>query len=174
MIGKETGLGWNHKLRTVDASEEWWEKKIKENSKFNRFQRNGIDPKLEKELYLMFMNTVATGEHVWVPSSGIPLESNDAFESLRGENTYDSDEYIAFDDSKGGKGKRVAIKGNKVRGVAKLSRQLDLLIDAIEKRNTTTSNSQNDTSGKEIYKALELVASLPNVEAESELWVFAS
>ena len=70
MIGKETGLGWNHRLRTIDASEEWWEKKIKENPQFSRFRKNGIDPELEKKLNLMFMNTVATGEHVWVPSSG--------------------------------------------------------------------------------------------------------
>ena len=119
------------------------------------------------------MNTVATGEHVWVPSSGFPLESNDASESLRVESTADSDEYIVSDDSKGSKGKRVALKGNKVGGAVKLSRQLDRLIDAVEKRNTT-SNSQNDTSGKEIYKALEVVASLPNIEAGSEVWLFAS
>ncbi|XP_024033457.1 L10-interacting MYB domain-containing protein-like [Citrus clementina] len=114
LIGKETGLGWNHMLRTVDASEEWWEKKIKENMQFNRFQKNGIDLELEKKLYLMFMNTVATGEHVWVPSFGFPLESNDASESLRVESTADSYEYIVSNDSKGIKGKRVAIKGNKV------------------------------------------------------------
>ena len=137
MIGKETGLGWNHRLRTVDASEEWWEKKLKENPQFSRFQKNGIDPESEKKLNLMFMNTVATGEHVWVPSSGFPLESNDASESLRVESTADSDEYIVSDDSKVSKGKRVVVKGNKVGGAAKLSRQLDRLIDAVEKRNTT-------------------------------------
>ena len=40
------------------------------------------------------MNIVATGEHVWVPSFGFTLESNDASESLRVESTADSDEYI--------------------------------------------------------------------------------
>ncbi|KAL9457629.1 hypothetical protein AB3S75_006638 [Citrus x aurantiifolia] len=173
LIGKETGLRWNYRLRTIDASEEWWEKKIKENPQFSRFRKNGIDPELEKKINLMFMNTVATGEHVWVPSSGFPLESNDASESFRVESTVDSDEYIVSDDSKGSKGKRVALKGNKVGGAVKLSRQLDRLIDAVEKRNTT-SNSQNDTSGKEIYKALEVVASLPNIEAGSKVWLFPS
>ena len=54
------------------------------------------------------MNTMATSEYVWVPSSGFPLESNNAFESLHVESTVDSDEYIVSDDSKGSKGKRVA------------------------------------------------------------------
>ncbi|CAL9013503.1 unnamed protein product [Prunus brigantina] len=28
LIGKETGLGWNSKLGTIDASDEWWHNKI--------------------------------------------------------------------------------------------------------------------------------------------------
>lgn len=27
--GKETGLGWDHRLQTIDASDEWWSGKIK-------------------------------------------------------------------------------------------------------------------------------------------------
>lgn len=28
MLKGETGLGWNHKKQTIDASDDWWEKKI--------------------------------------------------------------------------------------------------------------------------------------------------
>ncbi|KAK2638889.1 hypothetical protein Ddye_026684 [Dipteronia dyeriana] len=28
LVGKETGLGWNAKLKTIDASEEWWHRKL--------------------------------------------------------------------------------------------------------------------------------------------------
>ncbi|CAL8995960.1 unnamed protein product, partial [Prunus brigantina] len=28
LIGKEIGLGWNSKLGTIDASDEWWHNKI--------------------------------------------------------------------------------------------------------------------------------------------------
>lgn len=27
--GKQTGLGWDHRLQTIDASEDWWREKIK-------------------------------------------------------------------------------------------------------------------------------------------------
>ena len=49
-IDQETDLGWNHRLRTVDASEDRQEMKIKENLQFNRIQKNGIDSELEKKL----------------------------------------------------------------------------------------------------------------------------
>ena len=28
LVGKETGLGWNNKKNTIDASEEWWHNKL--------------------------------------------------------------------------------------------------------------------------------------------------
>ncbi|KAK0570552.1 hypothetical protein LWI29_003077 [Acer saccharum] len=28
LVGKETGLGWNAKLKNIDASEKWWHRKL--------------------------------------------------------------------------------------------------------------------------------------------------
>lgn len=44
----------------------------------------------------------------------------------------------------------------------------------MERRSTITTNSQDDTSGASVVKALGIVASLPGVEAGSDLWLFAS
>ncbi|MFQ6650471.1 hypothetical protein Gotur_022580 [Gossypium turneri] len=48
--GEDTGLGWNPIKRTVDASDDWWESRLK--------------------LDQMFMRIVATGDKAWAPSSG--------------------------------------------------------------------------------------------------------
>ncbi|MFQ6646060.1 hypothetical protein Gotur_020079 [Gossypium turneri] len=58
--GEDTGLGWNPKKRTVDASDDWWESRLK-----------------------MFMGIVATGDKAWAPSSGT-LRS-DFFEDVNNE-----------------------------------------------------------------------------------------
>ncbi|KAL5539815.1 hypothetical protein UlMin_043280 [Ulmus minor] len=56
LIGKETGLGWNSKKKTIDASDEWWLSKL-------QFDR-------------MFMNTTKTGDYAWTPASRfVPSES---------------------------------------------------------------------------------------------------
>ncbi|VVA40682.1 PREDICTED: L10-interacting MYB domain-containing [Prunus dulcis] len=66
---KGTGLGWNSKLGTVDASDEWWHNKIQINPKYAKLRRNGIKPDMEEKFDRMFMNTIATGDHAWAPSS---------------------------------------------------------------------------------------------------------
>ncbi|MFQ6650475.1 hypothetical protein Gotur_022580 [Gossypium turneri] len=48
--GEDTGLGWNPIKRTVDASDDWWESRLK--------------------VHQMFMRIVATGDKAWAPSSG--------------------------------------------------------------------------------------------------------
>ncbi|MFQ6664035.1 hypothetical protein Gotur_031287 [Gossypium turneri] len=61
--GEDTGLGWNPIKRTVDASDDWWESRLK--------------------LDQMFIGIVATGDKAWAPSSGT-LRS-DFFEDANNE-----------------------------------------------------------------------------------------
>ncbi|ONI01727.1 hypothetical protein PRUPE_6G155900 [Prunus persica] len=71
LIGKETGLGWNSKLRTIDSSDKWWHNKIEINPKYVKLNRKGISPNMEEKFDRMFMNTTSTGDHAWAPSSGV-------------------------------------------------------------------------------------------------------
>ncbi|KAK1371009.1 hypothetical protein POM88_037101 [Heracleum sosnowskyi] len=69
LIGKETGLSWDPRLETVDATPEWWNGKIQMNKDYAKFQKKGLDPELVLKNDLMFGTTVATREFAWTPSS---------------------------------------------------------------------------------------------------------
>ncbi|KAI5323511.1 hypothetical protein L3X38_032583 [Prunus dulcis] len=71
LIGKETGLGWNSKLGTIDASDKWWHNKIEINPKYAKLRRKGISPDMKEKFDRMFMNTTSTGDHAWAPSSSV-------------------------------------------------------------------------------------------------------
>ncbi|KAK9033686.1 hypothetical protein V6N11_049872 [Hibiscus sabdariffa] len=67
---KDTGLGWDHMKGTIDASEDWWESRLKMVPEAQRFKSAGIDPEVEGKLDQMFRGIVATGDKAWAPSSG--------------------------------------------------------------------------------------------------------
>ncbi|MFQ6631499.1 hypothetical protein Gotur_009900 [Gossypium turneri] len=68
--GEDTSLGWNPIKRTVDASDDWWESRLKVVPEAKKFRTSSIDPKFEGKLDQMFMGIVATGDKAWAPSSG--------------------------------------------------------------------------------------------------------
>ncbi|XP_057251333.1 uncharacterized protein LOC125497952 [Beta vulgaris subsp. vulgaris] len=53
----ETGLGWDPNSGKIDASDEWWQRKIK-----------GVNSTLETNWDKLFGDSYATGENVYVPS----------------------------------------------------------------------------------------------------------
>ncbi|MBA0750697.1 hypothetical protein Gogos_002092 [Gossypium gossypioides] len=67
--GEDTGLGWNPIKRTVDASNDWWESRLKIVLKAKKFRALGIDPEFEGKLDQMFMGVVAIGDKAWTYSS---------------------------------------------------------------------------------------------------------
>ncbi|PPR85269.1 hypothetical protein GOBAR_AA35424 [Gossypium barbadense] len=71
LLKDSTGIGWCPSKRTVDATEEWWAKKIQENPDFKGFKKKGIEPRLNDLIWQMFGGIVATGENAWAPSSGV-------------------------------------------------------------------------------------------------------
>ncbi|KAI9079471.1 hypothetical protein K1719_038553 [Acacia pycnantha] len=74
LLGKETGLGWNHETGTIVADDTWWEAKIKDNSKYARFRYQGLE--FREELEIIFGETVATSQRSWTPATGAPSEDS--------------------------------------------------------------------------------------------------
>ncbi|KAI5322910.1 hypothetical protein L3X38_031982 [Prunus dulcis] len=186
---KETGLGWNVTKNTVDASEEWWQDKIKAEPKYARFQFEGISPEMEEKLDMMFLNVTATGKHSWAPSSGVlPIESDDDVNQV--EVNSDSNESVPIEttqttnnvpkkrtnqsleiqdnNEKKGKG------GGKIGGAAKLSLQIERLVEVVESRSTGTSMANIASQGTSIAEVMKDVATLPGAERGSKLWWFAT
>ncbi|XP_057996468.1 uncharacterized protein LOC131175815 [Hevea brasiliensis] len=99
--GSETGLGWDPIKGTVIAPDEWWNKKIKENSNFTRFREKGIRQELYENYRELFLGTVATGEFAYAPSSGVlPNETQErqqfntadhVEENINAESNFDDD-----------------------------------------------------------------------------------
>ncbi|KAI7732809.1 hypothetical protein M8C21_022861, partial [Ambrosia artemisiifolia] len=61
LMNGETGLRWNESTGKLDCSDDWWEKKIKENPDFKRFRRNQPSRKLQVAWDLLFDNVVSNG-----------------------------------------------------------------------------------------------------------------
>ncbi|KAM1080091.1 hypothetical protein TB2_014439 [Malus domestica] len=41
-VDKETGLGWDPVKQTIIASDEWWQKKVKENPEVTKYRNSGL------------------------------------------------------------------------------------------------------------------------------------
>ncbi|EXC24874.1 D-2-hydroxyglutarate dehydrogenase [Morus notabilis] len=156
-----------------------------------RFRTRGIEPLLEEKLNRMFMNTVATGVYAWTPSSGqVPCESDKGENDKSSlpeqlESSGESGEPIRSELAQARKNKRSIErderqnkvkkgKGNvKVGGAAKLSQQIDHLVDIVESRSTGSSIAPSDTGNCSMAKVVEVLDSLPGLQTGSELYFFS-
>ncbi|MFQ6646057.1 hypothetical protein Gotur_020079, partial [Gossypium turneri] len=141
--GEDTGLGWNPKKRTVDASDDWWESRLKVVPEAQKFRTSGIDPEFEGKLDQMFMGIVATGDKAWAPSSGT-LRS-DFFEDVNNEI-----HYVQIDGN-GQKRKNLEISSShfktrrkksskQIGGAARLSSQIEKLCNVADNMSQATSS----------------------------------
>ncbi|TXG73136.1 hypothetical protein EZV62_001715 [Acer yangbiense] len=197
LVGKETGLGWNAKLKTIDASEEWWHRKLQVHHNAAKFPKEGIEPVMMDKLDRMFMNITATGDHAWAPSSGVLPSDSSNTDTILLESTADSDDSLPFGVTqdiesveKGGntrmvnkyntlgvrdrKGKNIAARGRgKVKTSVKLLEHIDVMIEAISNKSTAASQVQNDTVFS-ITEAMQKLVSKTGLKPSDELWLFAS
>ncbi|XP_062089578.1 L10-interacting MYB domain-containing protein-like [Humulus lupulus] len=189
--GKETGLGWNIKKNTIDATEDWWNSKLQSHPDAAKFRIRGIEPEVEEKLDRIFMNTVATGEYAWTPSSGIiPSESEKPFNNIETlhEQLESSDDDLEMPNTdrflreknnkrlaeplekqnkamKHGKGKM------KKTGPLMIFEQIGRLADAVETRSRNIETARKENNITEVMKILN---SLPGIEKGSSLYLFAT
>ncbi|KAK5845288.1 hypothetical protein PVK06_001458 [Gossypium arboreum] len=83
LFKESTGIGWCPSKKMIDATKEWWAKKI---------QKKGIEPRLNDLMWQMFGGIVATGENAWAPSSGVLPSGVPMGDDTPNEGFGDSDE----------------------------------------------------------------------------------
>ncbi|GAV56764.1 Myb_DNA-bind_3 domain-containing protein [Cephalotus follicularis] len=161
LIGNDTRLGWSYTKQTVNANDEWWEKKIQLFPKAKKFRLRGIDPELQDKLCDIFSPIIASGSHAWAPSIGsLPTESvniiedggdyedeelNINLENITTNPTQDSDissskrkNTIGGTQLNAKKGKK---GGGKVGGASTMSLSIERLVAAYEARTTAKSDA---------------------------------
>nr|GME12386.1 L10-interacting MYB domain-containing protein-like [Ipomoea batatas] len=65
---EETGLRWDLSTHKISGSDEWWEKKIKENSEYKKFRNKSIDPAMDDLWSKLFEDSYANGEGCVAPT----------------------------------------------------------------------------------------------------------
>ncbi|KAL6193672.1 hypothetical protein ACLB2K_034756 [Fragaria x ananassa] len=180
--GKETGLGWDHRLQTIDAPDEWWRAKIEKVKEYAKFRKKGIAPDFEAKLDMMFGGTTATGEHAYAPSSSLPIprspEQVNNLESSGDSKEDDQPKNLPKRRSeRTKKDKGVVPKKEKIGGAAFMASQISRMCSAIESRSTATSmanRSVQESARNSITEVMNDIVTLPGAEAGSELWLFAT
>ncbi|KEH22042.1 Myb/SANT-like DNA-binding domain protein [Medicago truncatula] len=136
---EQSGLNYDKK-NTVDASDEWWEKKELENPQYAKFRDKGLP--FAHQLTTLFKDVVANGEHALTPSSGV----------LPNENLGNDDIDVGLDDAEGAvsqssgqKRKRVIGDGQKGKKKATPSTSIveavNVIAETCKSRNEAISNA---------------------------------
>ncbi|KAG6718273.1 hypothetical protein I3842_04G142000 [Carya illinoinensis] len=178
---KETGLGWDPVKKTIDATDEWWDKKLQEIPEAAKFQNAGLAH--ISKLDIMFRGITATSEGAWAPSFGLDFEDAVRFDQdndvmLDVEEIDDSDDEpgdIHADlDTQMKESKRAtpAIQDRKrKKGIQIFDQHFTRLCDVLEKRVTTSSS---DKPGRSIDEVMAVVRELAEIENDYEFFRDAS
>ncbi|OMP11933.1 hypothetical protein COLO4_03588 [Corchorus olitorius] len=65
------GLELDPIKKTIDASDDWWDERLKVVPDASKFKLGGIDPELEGKLHQMFNGSIVNANNAWAPSSRI-------------------------------------------------------------------------------------------------------
>ncbi|PPR99318.1 hypothetical protein GOBAR_AA21361 [Gossypium barbadense] len=195
--GEDTGLEWNPIKRTVDASDDWWESRLKVVPEAQKFRTSGIDPEFEGKLDQMFMGIVATGDKAWAHSSGtlhsdifeyvnneIPEENEE--ENVRNDVHILNDVYISNDvqiDGNGQKRKNPEISSShfktgrkksskQIGGATRLSSQIEKLCNATDNMSQATSSLTPVMDPYGIPQAVKVLDSMSEEVPEASLLYF--
>nr|KJB29577.1 hypothetical protein B456_005G108600 [Gossypium raimondii] len=164
---KETGKAFSQrqiKNRTIDASDDWWESRLKVVPKAQKFRTSGINPQFEGKLDQMFMGIVATGDKAWAPSSGT-LRKNEE-ENVR------NDVHISNDISSSHFKTKRKKSSKQIGGAARLSSQIEKLCNAADNMSQATSSLTPIMDPYGIPQAIKVLDSMSKEVPEASLLYF--
>ncbi|RVX11459.1 L10-interacting MYB domain-containing protein [Vitis vinifera] len=186
LIGKETGLGWDPMRQTINASNEWWDKKLKENPEAIKFKTKGL--KNVEQLDILFKDIIATGEGAWAPSQGfVGQEVDDSSKVGEHEDNIIEDQddsscnppldtiFNGFEATtqpsmaKKNEGRRKR-KRNETKSEL-VAIQLERICSAVENRSSISS--KGDKSGCSIAEVMKIIRGMPEVKNDFELYMKA-
>ncbi|PKA61069.1 hypothetical protein AXF42_Ash005965 [Apostasia shenzhenica] len=179
-----TGLGWNPMKRTIDASDDWWNEKLKVFPQAKKFKNNGIDPEMESKLNDMFLSIAATGDYCWGPGFGeMPSDMANENEEYSEQEEITNSKRQSLEEEESPQpslaNKRAkelnSLKGNSIKKIKRssvggsqlLSSQIQALVNAVQSR---ISGSQTTWT---ISNALDKLHSIMSIENDPELYWFA-
>ncbi|KAK8480023.1 hypothetical protein V6N11_051380 [Hibiscus sabdariffa] len=157
---------------TIDASEDWWESRLKVVPEAQRFKSAGIDPEVEGKLDQMFRGIVATGDKAWAPSSGYD-ENNDS-PGIQSEptNVQQKRKNTETETSNLKTGKKISSK--QIKGATRLSMHIDKLCSAADNMSHATSSLTPVTDPFGIPQAIKMLDELTEeIPKTSHLYFFA-
>ncbi|XP_021828259.1 L10-interacting MYB domain-containing protein-like [Prunus avium] len=173
LVAKETGLGWDPVKQTIKATDEWWDKKIKEKLEVARFRTHGL--KHVDQLDILFKYVAVTGEGAWAPSQGFMVEDADNGPAIGEHNeeilVEEQDDFGYNSDVNADVNARlediVDVEPNNKRkrdskrpGVGvKVTKRLDSILHAIENRSSTFKSK--DKAGCSIGEVMQVVEGNP-------------
>ncbi|PKU70818.1 L10-interacting MYB domain-containing protein-like [Dendrobium catenatum] len=186
----ETSFAWNPIKCTIDASDEWWNDKLQVEPAAKKFRFNGITPELQQKLDIMFSCIVATGDHVWVPNSGIlpPELTYDPRNSSEETDFQDDDTQIEMSIEEDATFKTFSAKSlstrpfvnrrKRVKTVRSGGRQLFLnhieeLVNAARSISSAIVSSIAQRRSVTILDALNEINAIPEIYDDLEFYYFA-
>ncbi|BFG30335.1 hypothetical protein CerSpe_166100 [Prunus speciosa] len=187
LVGKETGLGWDPVKKTINASNEWWDKKVKETPEAAKFRTCGL--KHADQLDILFKDIAVTGDGAWAPSQGfvhdVENELTRPTENSPEDVVYDLENGLEFNDgldniddvdtspnietSTQDKAKRKR-DGKKPAVGEKVIKRLDSILESVANR----SSRNNDKPGCSIEEVMQVVEGIPEIVEDDELFVKAA
>ncbi|KAK9991378.1 hypothetical protein SO802_026363 [Lithocarpus litseifolius] len=143
----DIGLGWDAVKGTIDATNDWWDRKLKELPKATKFRQQGLQN--IEQLDRMFRDVAATGEAAWTPSS------NTLPPTMPQEGVGDSDGQKRTSESIPSQKKK-----KKIGGAAMLDDRISELINVCKNKSEGTSRELPSS----IDNVMKIVRALPGVD----------
>ncbi|KAG8378574.1 hypothetical protein BUALT_Bualt08G0151000 [Buddleja alternifolia] len=195
LLRGESGLGWNNEKGTIEATPDWWQRKIQEVPDAAKYREKG--PILLEDQEMLFSDVVATGASAWTPSSGILpphlLDELDESSDVQFHNFNDHvNEPNAETDATtntqaesgpiGGNRRGSAefstrIRGKKIKKMSngdKIVRCLERMVGTLETDSSLSNSSKEHGQQYSIKDCLDILEEMSGIEEGDTMWMYAT